>query len=40
MNLEDGEHPASFQLALPEDMPSGRYTLAWTWFNRRGNREM
>jgi hypothetical protein len=39
-NLKDGEHPASFQLILPEDMPSGRYTLAWTWFNRRGKREM
>jgi methionine-rich copper-binding protein CopC len=39
-NLEDGEHPDSFELELPEDMPSGRYTLAWTWFNRRGDREM
>jgi hypothetical protein len=39
-NLEETEHPASFELVLPMGMPNGRYTLAWTWFNKRGPREM
>jgi hypothetical protein len=39
-NLRDGEHAGSFELVLPMGMPNGRYTLAWTWFNRRGPREM
>lgn len=25
---------------IPDDVPSGEYTLAWTWFNNQGNREM
>jgi hypothetical protein len=39
-NLAVGETAASFEIVLPRDMPNGRYTLAWTWFNRRGEREM
>jgi hypothetical protein len=39
-NLRDGEHADSFELVLPMGMPNRRYTLAWTWFNRRGPREM
>ncbi|KAJ5651579.1 uncharacterized protein N7484_005302 [Penicillium longicatenatum] len=26
--------------AIPEGVNSGKYTLAWTWFNRIGNRQM
>lgn len=26
--------------SIPEGIPSGRLTLAWTWFNKIGNREM
>ena len=26
--------------AIPEGINPGKYTLAWTWFNRIGNREM
>ncbi|KAF2461036.1 hypothetical protein BDY21DRAFT_279514, partial [Lineolata rhizophorae] len=29
-----------FRFSLPEGMPNGQYTLAWTWFNKIGNREM
>lgn len=25
---------------VPDDVPSGKYVLAWTWFNRIGQREM
>lgn len=25
---------------IPDDVPSGDYTLAWTWLNNEGNREM
>ncbi|KAI9151322.1 Chitin binding domain [Paramyrothecium foliicola] len=39
--------PGSAELPLPEgydveipDLPSGSYTMAWTWFNKIGNREM
>ncbi|KAI9148321.1 Chitin binding domain [Paramyrothecium foliicola] len=39
--------PGNAELPLPEgydvevpDLPAGSYTLAWTWFNRLGNREM
>ena len=30
----------TFEVVLPKELPSGRYTFAWTWFNKRGNREM
>lgn len=29
-----------FQFAIPAQVPTGDYTLAWTWFNKIGNREM
>ncbi|KAL3706235.1 hypothetical protein TMatcc_007245 [Talaromyces marneffei ATCC 18224] len=31
--------PTTFNFTIP-DIAGGRYTLAWTWFNRIGNREM
>jgi hypothetical protein len=31
--------PTTFNFTVP-DIAEGRYTLAWTWFNRIGNREM
>lgn len=30
----------SFEYSMPKGMPNGQYTLAWTWFNKIGNREM
>jgi hypothetical protein len=39
-NLGPGQHASTFDLELPEDMPSGKYTFAWTWFNKLGVREM
>lgn len=32
--------PYTFDFAIPESITPGKYTLAWTWFNRFGNREM
>ncbi|KAF2428898.1 hypothetical protein EJ08DRAFT_698913 [Tothia fuscella] len=29
-----------YQVSIPNEVPSGDYTLAWTWFNKIGNREM
>ncbi|SMY26981.1 unnamed protein product [Zymoseptoria tritici ST99CH_1A5] len=29
-----------FDFSMPKGMPNGQYTLAWTWFNKIGNREM
>jgi hypothetical protein len=31
---------ATFEVALPNKIPDGKYTFAWTWFNRQGQREM
>jgi hypothetical protein len=42
-NLSGGStmvDPYSFDFAIPEGIAAGKYTLAWTWFNRIGNREM
>lgn len=36
----DGSGAATFQYSIPEGIEPGKYTLAWTWFNRIGNREM
>ncbi|KAH8702079.1 hypothetical protein BGW36DRAFT_356220 [Talaromyces proteolyticus] len=34
-----GNGASTFEFTIP-DIAVGRYTLAWTWFNRIGNREM
>ncbi|KAL1970742.1 hypothetical protein VTN77DRAFT_2576 [Rasamsonia byssochlamydoides] len=31
---------STFYFSIPEGIEPGQYTLAWTWFNRIGNREM
>ncbi|OCK82133.1 lytic polysaccharide monooxygenase [Lepidopterella palustris CBS 459.81] len=36
----EGTGAAVFEYSLPKGMPNGQYTLAWTWFNKVGNREM
>lgn len=35
-----GNDDSVFHFKMPEDIEAGKYTLAWTWFNRIGNREM
>ncbi|BDD58783.1 hypothetical protein MPDQ_001308 [Monascus purpureus] len=32
--------PYAFNFTIPDGISPGKYTLAWTWFNRIGNREM
>lgn len=32
--------PSTFQFTIPDGVPNGDYALAWTWFNKIGNREM
>lgn len=32
--------PFQYPFVIPSDIPAGKYTFAWTWFNRVGNREM
>jgi hypothetical protein len=39
-NLSGGEKADTFSFKIPEGIAAGKYTLAWTWFNRIGNREM
>ncbi|KAJ5346041.1 hypothetical protein N7452_004045 [Penicillium brevicompactum] len=40
-NLAEGSvDQAQFNFTIPDGISSGKYTLAWTWFNRIGNREM
>ncbi|EFQ29865.1 hypothetical protein CGRA01v4_03594 [Colletotrichum graminicola] len=29
-----------YDFTIPDDMPAGNGTIAWTWFNKIGNREM
>ncbi|OQD88330.1 hypothetical protein PENANT_c004G08794 [Penicillium antarcticum] len=36
----DAPDPDTFSFKIPEGIAAGKYTLAWTWFNRIGNREM
>jgi hypothetical protein len=30
---------SKFPVTMPSDIPDGRYTFAWTWLNKKGNRE-
>ncbi|KAL2000805.1 hypothetical protein VTN02DRAFT_2593 [Thermoascus thermophilus] len=42
-NLSGGAQapdPYTFNFTIPDSIAPGEYTLAWTWFNRIGNREM
>ena len=32
--------PNNFEYSIPAGVEPGKYTLAWTWFNKVGNREM
>lgn len=32
--------PTNFEYSIPQGIAPGDYTLAWTWFNKVGNREM
>ncbi|KAJ4255511.1 hypothetical protein NW762_009506 [Fusarium torreyae] len=36
----DAENPDKYDFTIPEELAAGEYTLAWTWFNHVGNREM
>ncbi|KAL6703254.1 hypothetical protein ACN47E_010042 [Coniothyrium glycines] len=38
---EDGpDSKDTFPFTIPSELPNGELTMAWTWFNRIGNREM
>ncbi|KAI1765583.1 lytic polysaccharide monooxygenase [Hypoxylon sp. FL1150] len=42
-NLGDdasAEDPYTYPYTIPSDIPAGKATIAWTWFNKVGNREM
>lgn len=32
--------PYTYDYTIPKELAAGNYTLAWTWFNKVGNREM
>jgi hypothetical protein len=32
--------PDTYSFTMPTNLPTGKATLAWTWFNKVGNREM
>ncbi|RKF60304.1 hypothetical protein OnM2_052057 [Erysiphe neolycopersici] len=34
------EDPDKYEFSIPDNLPSGDAVLAWTWFNKVGNREM
>jgi hypothetical protein len=36
----NGIDPFEYDFTVPEGIASGNYTIAWTWFNKVGNREM
>ncbi|KAF3895354.1 Chitin-binding, domain 3 [Trichophyton interdigitale] len=36
----NGHGASKFEFQIPSSIAPGEYTLAWTWFNRIGNREM
>ncbi|GJN75423.1 hypothetical protein ACCO45_008058 [Purpureocillium lilacinum] len=33
-------NPNKYDYTIPKELAAGNYTLAWTWFNKVGNREM
>ncbi|KAK4147259.1 uncharacterized protein C8A04DRAFT_9230 [Dichotomopilus funicola] len=35
----DGAAPDTYDFTIPDDIPSGEATLAWSWVNKIGNRE-
>lgn len=39
-NGPNAPNPYNFDFTIPDSIAAGKYTLAWTWFNRIGNREM
>ncbi|KAG4259657.1 hypothetical protein FPRO04_03389 [Fusarium proliferatum] len=36
----DAADPYKYDFTIPKELAAGEYTLAWTWFNKVGNREM
>ncbi|KAI1129441.1 hypothetical protein F5Y10DRAFT_151507 [Nemania abortiva] len=36
----DGTGAGTYKYTIPSNIPSGKGTIGWTWFNRIGNREM
>ncbi|KAF4975198.1 hypothetical protein FZEAL_7983 [Fusarium zealandicum] len=34
------EDPYKYDYTIPKELAAGKYTIAWTWFNKVGNREM
>jgi hypothetical protein len=36
----DGKSPFGYEFKVPSNIPTGKGTIGWTWFNRIGNREM
>lgn len=36
----NGEDSGKYTFKVPSDIPTGKGTIGWTWFNRIGNREM
>ncbi|KAI4865361.1 lytic polysaccharide monooxygenase [Hypoxylon rubiginosum] len=36
----DADDPFTYPYTIPSDIPAGKATIAWTWFNKVGNREM
>lgn len=39
-NSATAEVPYKYDFTIPDDLAAGEYVLAWTWFNKVGNREM
>ncbi|KAH7304383.1 hypothetical protein B0I35DRAFT_363235 [Stachybotrys elegans] len=33
-------NPYQYEFSIPSNIPTGKGTIAWTWFNKVGNREM
>ncbi|KAH6892326.1 chitin-binding, domain 3 [Thelonectria olida] len=36
----NADDPYTYDYTIPKDLAAGNYTIAWTWFNKVGNREM